>query len=439
MSAVLLVGSGGREHALGWKLARSPKVSRLIVAPGNDGYPESWERWAVDISKPSEYAGLADRAVSAGVALAVIGPDNPLASGIVDVFESKGLLCFGPGAAAARIEASKSFAKDVMRSAGVPTARFFVTENLKDAETILESLTWTPEDPETGWVVKADGLAFGKGVKVCGTFEEAVKAAHELYEISGSLVIEERLRGTELSWMAFCDGTRSALLEPAQDYKRLLDGDQGPNTGGMGAYSPVLDIPKGMAERVRNEVFLPTLRELRLRGVPFKGLLYAGLMVDFASGKLWVIEFNSRFGDPEAQVLLPRFEDETRGGDLFEWCEATARGDLGALPATVPFQKRAAVVVVCAAAGYPERPEKGQPIEISPTDAGPVPPYFYAGVTRRGGQLYTSGGRVLGALGTGLDLDLAREEAYHRAGAVRFAGMQARADIAVGITEKEGA
>jgi len=422
MKTVLVIGSGGREHALAWKLSQSPLVSRLIVAPGNDGMPGEWERWPVDLGGGrAAFEELALKAYEEHVALTVVGPDNPLADGIVDVFEGAGLLCFGPREAAAQIEASKAFAKDVMQAAGVPTARYFVAQSNNEAQKILKSVPW-----DTGWVIKADGLALGKGVRVCLTQADALQAAEELISISGRLVIEERLVGQELSWMAICDGERCALLEPARDHKRLLDGDRGPNTGGMGAFSPVLGVDRELAAIVREKVFLPTLRELKKRGAEFRGLLYAGLMGDFSGGKFWVLEFNSRFGDPETQVLMPRIE-----GDLYPWLEASALGDLSALPAQVPFVAESAVVVVAAAAGYPEQPKKGAVIRgLGPIAGGEsVPPVFFSGVRGEGAMLTVSGGRVLGAMGMGKDLADALFQAYQRMNQIRFEGMQFRQDI----------
>jgi phosphoribosylamine--glycine ligase len=237
----------------------------------------------------------------------------------------------------------------------------------------------------------------------------------------GKLVIEERLTGEELSWMAFCDGERCALLEPARDHKRIFDGDQGPNTGGMGAFSPVPGVPAGWDRRVREEVFLPVLREMKKRGAPFKGVLYAGLMVDFAKDRFDVLEFNARFGDPETQVLLARMSD-----DLYLWCNAVAHGDLSALPERVGFAPDAAVTVVAAAKGYPDTPARGAVIEGGP---GVAPDCFCAGVSRQGGRFVVSGGRVLATVGTGKDLAQARAEAYRKLAPVRFEGMQFRKDI----------
>jgi phosphoribosylamine--glycine ligase len=281
-------------------------------------------------------------------------------------------------------------------------------------------------------VIKADGLALGKGVRVCATLDEGLHACEDLSRISQDLVIEERLQGEELSWLALCDGAACAPLDPARDYKRVGDGDQGGNTGGMGAFSPVPGVPKGFEERVRREVFEPVLKEMKKRGTPFKGVLYAGLMADFARDRYWVIEFNARFGDPETQALMPRIE-----GDIYPWFEACARGDLGGLPPRVPFGTDAAVYVVGAARGYPDSPEKGHAIRgLEAMPAAHPEGYFCAGVAQPtdGKGLVTSGGRVFGALGVAPDLQRARALAYERLARVTFEGLQHRKDIAGGAT-----
>ncbi|OFZ22534.1 MAG: hypothetical protein A2X94_02725 [Bdellovibrionales bacterium GWB1_55_8] len=419
---VLVLGSGGREHALAWKLARSPQVGRLMVAPGNDAWGPDYERWPeINLSERESYARLAERARQARVDLAVIGPDNPLADGLADVLISHGVPTFGPSAAAARIEASKAFAKEVMQAAGVPTARFFRADSVSEALSILDRLSkdWGP-----GWVVKCDGLALGKGVRVCAFPHEARDAVTDLAKNAGAstFVIEERLFGEELSWMALCDGKRAVLLDPARDHKRLGDADTGPNTGGMGAFSPVPGVPAEFAERMKNEVFLPVLRELERRGAEFKGVLYAGLMWNPRSGKFWVLEFNARFGDPEAQVLLTRMED-----DLFPWCEAAARCELDTMPEKMRFSRESALIVVGAAAGYPDSPERDQVIAcekmIDP------PSLFWGGVRKKSDRYVTAGGRVFGAVGTGASLAEARTRAYARLSTVQFSGMQFRSDI----------
>lgn len=422
---VWVLGSGGREHALAWKLARSLQVGRVCVLPGNDAMLDEdgtpMERAPADLSLGMpEFERLAREARAQGVALVVVGPDDPLAAGVADAFARERVPCFGPTALAARIEASKLFAKSVMRAAGVPTAEHFAAESREDAEKILADLDWSDG---RFWVLKADGLALGKGVVVCQNLAEARAALPGLAE-KGRVLIEEGLRGEEVSWLAFCDGSRAAMMDPARDYKRIGTGDQGANTGGMGAISPVPGVPNAWRERVRREVFEPVLREMRARGCEFHGMLYAGLMADVAGDRYWVLEFNARFGDPETQALLPRMDD-----DLFEWCRAAAQGRLP-MGRDPRFSSDAHAFVVLAAKGYPDAPEKGADI----TAPALVPPsYFCAGMRRDGKRLVVSGGRVLGAGGRGARVADAARAAYAGAERVSFAGMQLRRDIGGGV------
>ncbi len=422
ISSVMVIGSGGREHALLWKLGQESRFTRLIAAPGNDGMSPQWERWPCKLSSGSlkerraEFRRLAKKAFKEKIDLVIVGPDNPLADGIIDEFNNEGVLTFGPKAAAAQIESSKAFAKEVMQAARVPTADFKIANTLEEAQKIIQKNEWP-----SGWVVKADGLALGKGVEVCHKREEAIAAAERLLPISGKIVIEECLEGEEVSWMAFCDGTDCSLLDPAQDHKRLLDGDQGPNTGGMGAYSPVPLVTAAIREKVRTQVFIPMLREMKKRGCEFRGLLFAGLMINFSTQQIYVLEFNARFGDPETQVLMARMQ-----GSLADWCLACAQGRLGKLPKNVPFTTDSAVVVVGAAAGYPDQPKSGAVIQ-----GGEKGWVFYAGVTRDSvdGKLKSSGGRVFGAMGVGRDLGSARDQAYQLIRTIRMEGLQYRKDI----------
>jgi phosphoribosylamine--glycine ligase len=394
---VLLIGSGGREHALAWKVRQSPQLDELHAAPGNPGIARLGECHPV---RAEDGEGLLDLARSLEAGLVVVGPEAPLVAGVADELRHAGVRVFGPSRAAARIEGSKSFAKDIMRAAGVPTAE-----------------TMAVARPPC--VIKVDGLSAGKGVFVCpdqASLDEALRAANRLGQ---PLVIEELLRGEEVSLFALADGRNAVALAPARDYKRIGDGDTGPNTGGMGAYSPVAELSAADVEELLETVHRPVLAELAARGAPFVGLLYAGLMLTESGPK--VLEFNCRFGDPETQAILPRLQ-----GDLLETLAAAAVGDLDS--AEVGVGDEAAVTVVLAGRGYPERSDSGTPIDgVEEAEAAAL--VFHAGTAVHGGRLVTNGGRVLNVTALGPSLEEAREAAYSACGRISFEGMQYRRDI----------
>ncbi len=398
---VLIVGGGGREHALAWKIARSPLLDELHAAPGNPGIAALGTCHGARADDTEAVVALARRL---GVDLVVVGPEAPLVAGLADELRDAGVAVFGPSAEAARIEGSKSFAKDVLRAAGVPTA---------------EELA----EPRAPCVVKADGLAAGKGVFVCETEAELAEALPRAEALGGRIVVEELLEGREVSLFALCDGENALTLAPAQDFKRLLDGDRGPNTGGMGSYSPVPWLEEGQAEALTEAVHLPVLRELAARGSPFQGLLYAGLMLTQDGPR--VLEFNCRFGDPETQAIVPRLE-----GDLLEALAAVAQGSLvGVELAAGP---ETAVTVVLAAAGYPDAPAIDLPIAgVGEAEAAGAL-VFHAGTAIRAGTLVSAGGRVLAVTALGGSVADARERAYRAAEAIDLPGVQYRHDIALG-------
>jgi phosphoribosylamine---glycine ligase len=402
---VLVVGSGGREHALAWKLAQSGRLTELHAAPGNPGIAR---HGACHPVRAEDGEGLLGLAHSLGVDLVVVGPEAPLVAGVADQLRRAGLAVFGPGAAAARIEGSKSFAKTVMAAAGVPTAR-------------------TLPVARPPCVIKADGLAAGKGVFVCRTQPELDAGLRAAAGLGGPLVIEELLEGEEVSLLALADGRDAVPLAPAQDFKRLEDGDRGPNTGGMGSYSPVPALDETAAEELLETVHRPVLAELAARGAPFVGLLYAGLMLT-ADGPR-VLEFNCRFGDPETQSILARLD-----GDLLAALWAAAAGSLDEVE--LGTTDDAAVTVVLAAERYPERGDAGTPIH-GLAEAAESALVFHAGTALRGGSVVTSGGRILNVTGTGTTLRLARERAYAAAGRVSFDGVRYRADVAAAAAEHE--
>ncbi len=410
---VLLIGSGAREHALGWKLVQSEAVTELISLPGNPGLAQLGP--SIEGVDPNDVGAVAALARVHAVDFVVVGPEAPLAAGVVDALSDVGIGAFGPTRAAARLESSKSFAKEIMSRSGVPTPAAWTFEHAADAETHIRSHLGP-------YVVKADGLAGGKGVLVTGDREEAIAWANKCVgeDLGGSdprVVIEEYAAGPELSVFAICDGENSLLLEPARDYKRIGDGDTGPNTGGMGSYSPV-DLPDGLLDRVQRTVIEPVLETMRNDGVPYVGVLYAGLVLTDDGPK--VIEFNCRFGDPETQVVLARLES-----DLFDVLRAATTGAIADIELT--WSTDSVVNVVLAAHGYPDSPRKGDAIiGLSETD-GLI---FHAGTTREGKHLRTSGGRVMSVLGQGPDLTSARSAAYAAAEPISFKGKTFRTDIA---------
>jgi phosphoribosylamine--glycine ligase len=417
---IAVVGGGGREHALVASLADSPDVERLYAVPGNAGTARLAEN--VPTVGPADAAGLATFVERAGVDLTIVGPEQPLVAGVADVLLDRGLPVFGPTAAAARIEGSKAFAKEVMAAAGVPTARAEVFADPAEAVAALDRFG-------PPWVVKADGLAAGKGVTVTDD-PAAARAAVEAALVGGvhgeagaRILLEEYLEGPEASLLAVTDGRTVLPLAPARDHKRVGDGDTGPNTGGMGAYSPVGDVPDELVDQLRRTVMEPTVAELTRRGIRYQGVLYAGLTL--AADGPRVLEFNCRFGDPEAQAILPRLTT-----DLADLAWATAEGTLAGLK--VGWDPRACVTVVLAAGGYPGSYRNGLEVHgLQAAAARPGVHLFHAGTTLdAAGRVRTAGGRVLAVTALGDDLADARARAYDAAELVRFDGVHYRRDIA---------
>jgi phosphoribosylamine---glycine ligase len=391
---VLVVGSGGREHALAWALSGSADLSELHAAPGNPGIAALAH---CHPARADDHAAVVSLARELRIDLVVVGPEAPLVAGLADELRHRGIAVFGPSAAAAQIEGSKAFAKEVMEAAGVPTAR-------------------TLPVARPPCVLKLDGLAAGKGVWVCRTQDELDSALEVAQAFDQPFHVEELLEGPELSVFALAAGETAVAFPPARDYKRIGDGDTGPNTGGMGSFSPLPDVADEESEAILETVHLPVLRELARRGTPFHGLLYAGLMR--TEDGLRVIEFNCRFGDPETQSLLPRLE-----GDLLP----RLAGDLSQQP---ELADRAAVTVVVSGGEYPERGDQGTPIEGIEAAEAAGALVFHAGTALRDGQLVTNGGRILNVVGTGATVAEARSAAYAAAAHIDFAGMHFRSDIA---------
>jgi phosphoribosylamine--glycine ligase len=413
---VLLLGSGGREHALAWKLAQSERLGKLFAAPGNPGIAEHAQIVAID---PSDHRSTVDFCLKNSVELIVIGPEAPLVDGLADNLRTMGFCVFGPNRVPARLEGSKGFTKDLCAKHGIPTARYVRASDRLAAEAALE-------DFGAPLVVKADGLAAGKGVVICATREEADAALATMFDGSfgaagSAIVIEEFLEGEEASFFALTDGTTVLPFGSAQDHKRVGDGDTGPNTGGMGAYSPAAVLTPELEARAMDEIVRPTVEALADQGTPYSGILYAGLMLTDEGPKL--IEYNVRFGDPECQVLMMRLES-----DLLELMYAVARGRLG--EADPPrFSDGAALTVVMAAKGYPGTPETGGAIEGLDRAEGEGVRVFHAGTALDGGRLVARGGRVLNVTAVGGSVGEARDRAYEAVGRIGFPSGFCRSDI----------
>ena len=414
---VLLVGGGGREHALAWKLAQSPRLTRLYAAPGNPGIAAHADCVPVRDTDLDELVALARRE---RVELAVIGPEVPLSLGLRDRLSDAGVPVFGPSQSAARLESSKAFAKDLMALYGIPTARFRVFQDADAAKRFCRELG-------APLVIKADGLAAGKGAMVCATLPEADAAIRlcldeDAFGAAGrTVVVEEFMTGEEASFFVITDGASALPLPAAQDHKAIFDDDRGPNTGGMGAYTPAPVMDEAMTGRVMEEIVTPTLAAMAKEGAPYAGVLFVGLMIGPDGPR--VVEFNCRFGDPECQAILPRLDE-----DILPVFEAVASGR--GLPASLRWRREASVCVVLASPGYPGTPRAGLPIEgVEAAAALPGVNVFHAGTALRDGALLTAGGRVLGVQTLGGDIRAAMERAYDAVGRIRFEGMQFRHDI----------
>lgn len=408
---VLVIGSGAREHALAWKLSQSPRVQMVYVAPGNGGTAADPNLRNVPIT---DLDALADFATAEKMALTVVGPEAPLAAGVVDLFRSRGLKVFGPTKAAAQLESSKAFAKAFMQRHGIPTALYASFTDAAAAHAHVDK-------HGAPIVVKADGLAAGKGVVVATTTDEAHAAIDTMLSVPGGrVVIEEFMAGEEASFIVVCDGRHVVPLATSQDHKRIFDGDQGPNTGGMGAYSPAPVVTPNVHAKVMHEIVMPTVQGMAKEGMPFTGFLYAGLMID-EHGQPRTVEFNARLGDPEAEVILMRMKS-----DLFELLSHAADGTLD--QAEVQYDRRVALGVVMAAAGYPGTPRANDAITNLPA-AAPDLMVFHAGTKLADGHLLTSGGRVLCVTALADSVRQAQQRALDAVRDIRFDGAQWRTDI----------
>lgn len=415
---ILLVGSGGREHALAWKIAQSPLVTRLVAAPGNPGMAKHAERRPE--FKATDAEGLAALAREMKADLVVVGPESALAEGLADRLNAAGIPCFGPTAKAAQLETSKAFSKAFLQRHGIPTAGYGVYEDTASAKAALNNYS-------APYVIKADGLAAGKGVAISPNRQDAEAEIERMlggrFGSAGSrVVIEEFMDGEEGSLFALCDGQRAVLFGGAQDHKRAFDGDLGPNTGGMGAYSPAPVFTPELVQAANDRVVQPTIQKMAEEGAPYRGVLYAGLMATSEGPK--VVEFNARFGDPECQVLMMRFD-----GDIVPLLLACARGDLTRAPAP-RFKDGTVICVVMAAKGYPDSPLEGSVIRGADQDFGPHVQVFHAGTRKRDdGTLVAAGGRVLNVCAYGADIAEARERAYEAIARIDWPGGFNRTDI----------
>jgi phosphoribosylamine--glycine ligase len=425
---VLILGSGGREHALAWKVAQSPRVTRIYVAPGNAGTALEPHVVNIDIAA-DDVAKLVDFARQESIDLTIVGPEGPLVIGVVDAFQRAGLRCFGPLKAAARLEGSKAFTKDFLKRHKIPTATYanFTKENFDAA--------WVRKQ-KAPLVVKADGLAAGKGVIICESAEAAVRTAQEMFAGSfgnagNTIVVEEFLQGEEASFIAIVDGNHILPMATSQDHKRLLDNDAGPNTGGMGAYSPAPVVTPDIHARIMREVMEPTVRGLAAEGTPYVGFLYAGIMVA-NDGTPNVLEFNCRFGDPETQPIMMRLKS-----DLIDMIDAALDGKLDRV--NDEWDSRAALGIVLAAGGYPDAPRKGDVIGGLDAAAKLSGKVFHAGTQLRGETVVTNGGRVLCAVGLGATVYAAQQAAYRLAAPINWDGLQYRRDIGYRAVAREQA
>jgi phosphoribosylamine--glycine ligase len=424
---VLLIGSGGREHAIAWKLAQSKELTKLYIAPGNPGTAQSGQNVPIDVNNTNE---LLDFARQNNVGLVVVGPEDPLAAGLVDTFEAAGIKAFGPSAGAAQLEADKAFAKQLMRSSSISTAEGRTFDRFSDAKAYIASR----DEPV---VVKAAGLAKGKGVFVCEDPSDGILAAEKIMcdEIFGSagkkIIVEDKLIGEEASILAFVDGRNIYVMESSQDHKPVGDGDTGPNTGGMGAYSPAPVVSEDLMNHITREILVPVVDGMNRNGTPYKGILYAGIMI--TGGGPRVLEFNVRFGDPETQPILARLKS-----DLLEVLLAVCNGTLDRV--TLQWDQRPAVCVVMASGGYPDGYEKGKKI-TGLDDAQKLEDVmiFHAGTKDINGDIVTNGGRVLGVTALGRTIRHAKERAYRAVDIIKFDGAYYRKDIAdKAIKESDG-